>query len=148
MVSIFMFDGMMLVVLEIFKLLCFYINDFVLVFDGNFYVIDFLCLVIFCVDKVLKLMVWFDFVGMFIKYGFGVNFNGIVVMFDGKYLFVVQFNMGELWCIDLKIKVVKKVMDGFVNGDGFLFDGCIFYVVCNKDQVVVKVSFSVDYGSG
>ena len=147
-VSILTPDGMTLAVLETPKSPRPYINDLVLAPDGNVYVTDSSRPVIFRVDKALKLTAWLDLAGTPIKYGPGVNLNGIVATPDGKYLLAMQLNTGELWRIDLKTKAVKKVMDGLVNGDGLLLDGRTLYVARNKDQVVAKVSLSADYGSG
>nr|WP_162865702.1 superoxide dismutase family protein [Deinococcus wulumuqiensis] len=147
-VSILTPDGMTLKVLETPKSPRPYVNDLVMAPDGNVYVTDSSRPVIFRVDRALNLTAWLDLGGTPIKYGPGVNLNGIAATPDGRYLLAMQLNTGELWRIDLKTKAVKKVMGGLVNGDGLLLDGRTLYVARNKDQVVAKVSLSADYGSG
>ncbi|MDO4245985.1 MAG: superoxide dismutase, partial [Deinococcus sp.] len=141
-------DGMTLKVLETPKSPRPYVNDLVLAPDGNVYVTDSSRPVIFRVDKAMNLTAWLDLSGTPIKYGPGVNLNGIVATPDGKYLLAMQLNTGDLWRIDLRTKAVKKVLGGLQNGDGLLLDGRSLYVARNKDQVVSKVSLSADYGSG
>ena len=147
-VSVLTPDGMTLKVIETPKSPRPYVNDLVMAPDGNVYVTDSSRPVIYRVDRQMNLSAWLDLGGTPIKYGPGVNLNGIVVTPDGKFLLAMQLNTGELWRIDLKTKAVKKVMGGLVNGDGLLLDGRTLYVARNKDQVVAKVSLSADYGSG
>ncbi|WP_291424960.1 superoxide dismutase family protein [Deinococcus sp.] len=147
-VSILSPDGMTLKVLETPKSPRPYVNDLVAAPDGNVYVTDSSRPVLFRVDKNMNLTAWLDLSKTPIKYGPGVNLNGIVATPDGKYLLAIQLNTGELWRINLKTKAVSKVMGGLVNGDGLLLSGHDLYVARNKNQVVAKVSLSADYGSG
>ncbi|SMB95180.1 superoxide dismutase family protein [Deinococcus hopiensis] len=125
-----------------------YINDLTPAPDGNVYVTDSRRPVIFRVDRHLNLTAWLDLGKTPIKYGPGVNLNGIVPTADGKYLLAMQTNTGDLWRIDLRTKAVKKVMGGLMHGDGLLLDGKALYVARNKDQVVSKVTLSADSSSG
>ncbi len=147
-VSLLSPDGMTLKVLETPKSPRPYVNDLVLAPDGNAYVTDSSRPVLFRVDRNMNLTAWLDLSKTPIKYGPGVNLNGIVATPDGKYLLAVQLNTGELWRIDLRTKAVKKVMGGLVNGDGLLLDGQSLYVARNRSQVITKVTLSADYGSG
>ncbi|WP_102126945.1 superoxide dismutase family protein [Deinococcus planocerae] len=125
-----------------------YVNDLTPAPDGNVYVTDSTRPVIFRVDRDLNLTAWLDLANTPIKYGPGINLNGIAATPDGRYLLAMQLNTGELWRIDLRTKAVRKVMGGLMNGDGLLLDGRTLYVARNKDQVVSKVSLAADYGSG
>lgn len=147
-VSILTPDGMTLKVLQTPKSPNPYVNDLTPAADGNVYVTDSNRPVIFRVDRNLNLTAWLNLAGTPIKYGPGVNLNGIVPTPDGRSLLAVQTNTGELWRIDLRTKAVRRVMTGLMNGDGLLLDGRTLYVARNKDQVVSKVSLSADYGTG
>ncbi|WP_216327192.1 superoxide dismutase family protein [Deinococcus aestuarii] len=125
-----------------------YVNDLTPAPDGNVYVTDSTRPVIFRVDRDLNLTAWLDLANTPIKYGPGINLNGIAATPDGRYLLAMQLNTGDLWRIDLRTKAVRKVMGGLMNGDGLLLDGRTLYVARNKDQVVSKVSLAADYGSG
>lgn len=125
-----------------------YINDLILAPDGNVYVTDSSRPVIFRVTPDLKIAPWLELDHSTLKYGPGINLNGIVATPDGKYLLSIQLNTGELWRIDLKTKAVRKVMGGLENGDGLLLEGRTLYVVRNKNQVVSKVALSAHYNSG
>ena len=146
-VSVLSPDGVTLEVFETPKSPRPYINDLALAPDGSVYVSDSSRPVIYRV-KDMKLSAWLDLARTPIKYGPGVNLNGLAVTPDGRYLLAVQLNTGELWRIDLNTKAVQRVMGGLVNGDGLLLDGRSLYVARNKDQVVSKVSLSADYASG
>ncbi|WP_019587777.1 superoxide dismutase family protein [Deinococcus apachensis] len=147
-VSILTPNGMILKVLETPMSPMPYLNDLTPAPDGNVYVTDSRRPVIFRVDRNLNLTAWLDLGQTPIKYGPGVNLNGIVPTPDGRYLLVMQTNTGDLWRIDLRTKAVKRVMGGLMNGDGLLLDGRTLYVARNKDQVVSKVSLSADSGTG
>ncbi|BDP40475.1 hypothetical protein DAETH_04440 [Deinococcus aetherius] len=125
-----------------------YINDLTLAPDGNVYVTDSTRPVIFRVDPDLTLTRWLDLGDTPVKYGPGINLNGIAATPDGRYLLAIQLNTGELWRIDLRSKAVQRVMGGLERGDGLLLDGRTLYVSRNAMQVVSKVSLSADYGSG
>lgn len=124
-----------------------YINDLIPTPDGSVYVTDSTRPMIWRV-KDMTVEPWLNLAGTPIKYGPGINLNGIVASPDGKYLLSIQLNTGELWRIDTGTKAIKKVMGGLKNGDGLLLDGQTLYVARNADGVVSKVSLSADYGSG
>ncbi len=130
-----------------------YLNDLTPTPDGSVYVTDSARPVLWRVRPMpdpseLKIEPWLDLGQTPIKYGPGINLNGIVATPDGHYLLSVQLNTGELWRIDTRSKAVKKVMDGLTHGDGLLLDGRTLYVARNADQVVSKVQLSADYASG
>ncbi|MFC4638172.1 superoxide dismutase family protein [Deinococcus hohokamensis] len=147
-VSILSPDGMTLKVLETPQSPQPYINDLVMAPDGNVYVTDSLRPVIYRVTPDLKLSAWLNLSGTPIKYGPGINLNGIVATPDGRFLLAMQLNTGDIWRIDLRTRAITRVIGGLVNGDGLLLDGRTLYVARNKDQVVSKVSLSADYGRG
>lgn len=147
-VSVLSPDGVTLKVLETPPSPRPYINDLTPAPDGNVYVTDSSRPVIYRVTPDLTLDAWLDLAGTPLKYGPGVNLNGIVATPDGRYLLAIQLNTGELWRIDLRSRAVHRVMAGLVNGDGLLLDGRTLYVARNKDQVVSKVTLSADYASG
>lgn len=124
-----------------------YLNDLIPTPDGSVYVTDSTRPVIWRV-KDMQVEPWLNLAGTPIKYGPGINLNGIVASPDGKYLLSIQLNTGELWRIDTGTKAIKKVMGGLKNGDGLLLDGQTLYVARNADGVVSKVSLGADYGSG
>ncbi|CAM4182970.1 superoxide dismutase family protein [Deinococcus marmoris] len=124
-----------------------YLNDLIPTPDGSVYVTDSTRPVIWHVRD-MKVERWLDLGGTPIKYGPGINLNGIVASPDGKYLLSVQLNTGDLWRIDTATKAVKKVMGGLTNGDGLLLDGQTLYVARNADGVISKVGLGADYGSG
>lgn len=124
-----------------------YLNDLVATPDGSVYVTDSTRPVLWRVRD-LKVEPWLDLGGTPVRYGPGINLNGIVASPDGRYLLSVQLNTGELWRIDTRTKAVRRVMGGLKNGDGLLLDGQTLYVARNADQVVSKVRLSADYGSG
>lgn len=147
-VSVLSPEGMTVKVLETPKSPRPYVNDLTPAPDGNVYVTDSARPVIFRVKPDLSLESWLDLSKTPIKYGPGINLNGIVATPDGQSLLTIQLNTGDLWRIDLRTKAVRKVMGGLVNGDGLLLDGRTLYVARNKDQVISKVTLSADYGSG
>ncbi|WP_161882673.1 superoxide dismutase family protein [Deinococcus alpinitundrae] len=124
-----------------------YLNDLIPTPDGSVYVTDSTRPMLWRVRD-MKIEPWLDLGQTPIKYGPGINLNGIVATPDGRYLLTVQLNTGELWRIDTRSKAVKKVMGGLVHGDGLLLDGRTLYVARNADQVVSKVQLSADYASG
>lgn len=125
-----------------------YVNDLTPAPDGNVYVTDSTRPVIFRVTPDLKLSAWLDLAGTPLKYGPGINLNGIVATPDGRALLAVQLNTGDLWRIDLRTKAVSRVMGGLTRGDGMLLDGRTLYVVRNAEQVIAKVTLNADYTSG
>ncbi len=91
---------------------------------------------------------WLDLTKTPIRYGPGLNLNGIVSTPAGRYLLSVQSNTGDLWRIDTRSKAVSKVMGGLNNGDGVLLDGRTLYAVRNADGVIAKVRLSDDFARG
>ncbi|WP_369409275.1 SMP-30/gluconolactonase/LRE family protein, partial [Deinococcus arboris] len=124
-----------------------YLNDLAAGPDGAVYVTDSGRPVLWRVTAA-GATPWLDLNTTPIRYGKGINLNGIVATPDGRALLAVQLNTGDLWRIDLKTKAVRKVMGGLNNGDGLLLDGRTLYVARNMDQVVSKVMLSADYTSG
>lgn len=147
-VSILNPDGTLLKVLETPDSPLPYINDLTVAPDGNVYVTDSFRPVIYRVDRNLNLSAWLRLSGTPLRYGPGINLNGIVATPDGRFLLAIQLNTGELWRIDLRSQAVRRVMGGLTNGDGLLLDGRTLYVARNRDQVVSKVALSADYSSG
>jgi superoxide dismutase, Cu-Zn family len=127
-----------------------YINDLIPAPDGNVYVTDSTRPVLWRIrpGQDMKIEPWLDLNQTPIKYGPGINLNGIVATPDGRYLLSVQLNTGDLWRIDTRTKAVKKVMGGLMRGDGLLLDGQTLYVARNAPQVIAKVSLSADFASG
>lgn len=147
-VSVLSRDGVPLAVLETPPSPVAYINDLAPVPGGSVYVTDSRRPVIYRIGPDLRLSAWLDLANTPIRYGPGINLNGIAATPDGRYLLTVQLNTGDLWRIDLRTKAVKRVMGGLNNGDGLLLSGRTLYVARNRDQVVSKVSLSADYGAG
>lgn len=147
-VSILTPDGVTLKVLQTPESPNPYVNDLTPAPDGNVYVTDSTRPVIFRVDRDLNLSAWLDLANTPIKYGLGINLNGVAATPDGRYLLAIQLNTGELWRIDLRTRAVRKVMGGLERGDGLLLDGRTLYVSRNAMQVVSKVQLGADYGSG
>ncbi|AZI44426.1 superoxide dismutase [Deinococcus psychrotolerans] len=124
-----------------------YLNDLAAAPDGSVYVTDSTRPMLWRVRD-MKIEPWLDLGQTPIKYGPGINLNGIVATPNGRYLLTVQLNTGELWRIDTRSKAVTRVMGGLMHGDGLLLDGRTLYVARNADQVVSKVQLSADYASG
>lgn len=125
-----------------------YLNDLALTPDGAVYVTDSGRPVLWRIGADRVVTPWLDLTGTPIRYGRGLNLNGIVATPDGRYLLSVQLNTGELWRIDTRSKAVRRVMGGLTAGDGLLLDGRTLYAVRNAEGLIVKVSLAADYGSG
>ncbi|AWN22543.1 superoxide dismutase [Deinococcus irradiatisoli] len=130
-----------------------YLNDLTITPDGSVYVTDSTRPMLWRVvprsgQVPSTIEPWLDLGKTPIKYGPGINLNGIVATPDGRYLLTIQLNTGELWRIDTRSKAVHKVMGGLEHGDGLLLDGLTLYVARNADQVIAKVALSADYGRG
>lgn len=147
-VSVLSPDGMVLKVLEMPKSPLPYLNDLTVAPDGNVYVTDSRRPVLYRVDRNMNLTAWLDLTRTPIRYGPGINLNGITATPDGRFLLAIQLNTGDLWRIDLRTKAVQKVMGGLQNGDGLLLDGHTLYVGRNRNGVISKVALSADYSSG
>jgi sugar lactone lactonase YvrE len=76
-----------------------------------------------------------------ISYTTGNNANGIEATRNGKWLIVVQSNLGKLFKVDPRTGVAQEIKldQPVVNGDGLLLDGHILYVVQNRDNKVAIV---------
>ncbi|MDB5044975.1 MAG: superoxide dismutase [Deinococcus sp.] len=128
-----------------------YINDLAPAADGSVYVTDSTRPVIFRVSPDLKVSAWLELDRTPIKYGPGINLNGILATPDGRSLLTMQLNTGDVWRIDLRTKAVKKVIGGLMRGDGILLDPAnprTLYVARNALGVVSKVALSTDSGTG
>ncbi|KQR22712.1 superoxide dismutase family protein [Deinococcus sp. Leaf326] len=147
-VSVLSPDGAPVAVLETPKSPNAYINDLTPAADSNVYVTDSSRPAIYRVTPDLKISEWLNLAGTPIRYGPGINLNGVVATPDGRYLLAVQLNTGDLWRIDLRSKAIRRVMGGLNNGDGMLLDGRTLYVSRNKDGIISKVMLGADYASG
>ncbi len=79
--------------------------------------------------------VFLDFTGSALAYADGFNANGIVATPDGRSLFVVQFNTGRLYRIDLVTRDVAEVpltADELRGGDGMALDGTTLWVLLDE----------------
>lgn len=77
-----------------------------------------------------------------IRYGEGVNANGIAPAPDGRSLLVVQSNTGRLFRVDHRTGVATRVNTrgaSLTNGDGLLLQGRILYVVRNRNNNVTAL---------
>jgi Cu-Zn family superoxide dismutase len=132
-----------------------FINDVAVTRSGDAYFTDSRNPVLYRVttgdqgDLVLE--EWLDFTGTPIVYETGNNLNGIEVTPDGRYLIVVQSNVGKLFRIDLATQEITEIaVPGatFVAGDGLLIRGHTLYVLRNRFEELVKVQLSGDFTSG
>jgi Cu-Zn family superoxide dismutase len=79
----------------------------------------------------------------------GFNANGIVVTPDGRFLLIVQTNIGALYRVDATTGETIQVDlgEGSVSGgDGMELDGQTLYVV--REGQITPVALSPDYASG
>lgn len=86
-----------------------------------------------------------------IKYGEGINANGIAPTPDRRNLLVVQSNTGKLFKVSPRTGHTTEVDLGgasLANGDGLLLSGRTLYVVQNQLNRVAVVRLSRDAGSG
>ncbi len=93
---------------------------------------------------------WFDLTGTPIQYTPGFNLNGIEVTPDGRYLFVVQSNTGQLFRIDTRTRVAAEVDLGGERlnfGDGLLLRGDTLYAVQNQLGAIAEVRLDA-FGPG
>lgn len=132
-----------------------FINDVAVTPNGDAYFTDSMRPTLFRVpaapDGLGELEEWLDFEGTPVKYGEGINLNGIVPTEDGRYLITVQSNTGKLYRIDTGSKEVTEIDLGgetLTNGDGLLLDGQTLYVVRNQQGLIVPVELSEDFASG
>jgi sugar lactone lactonase YvrE len=85
-----------------------------------------------------------------ISYTTGNNANGIEPTRNGKWLIVVQSNLGKLFKVDPRTGVAREITldQPVVNGDGLLLDGRLLYVVQNRDNKVAVVRLDHSLSSG
>ena len=80
----------------------------------------------------------------------GINFNGVVVTPDAKYLILSKRNDSSLYRFEIATKEIKKVQlpDGAVfTQDGLFIDGRTVYAAQNSPQSVAILDFAPDYAS-
>jgi sugar lactone lactonase YvrE len=82
----------------------------------------------------------------------GTNANGIDATRDGKWLVIVQTNLGKLFRVNPRNGVTREIDLGganVLNGDGLLLEGRTLYVVQNRlNQIaVVKLSHRLRKGA-
>ncbi|WP_084958015.1 superoxide dismutase [Thermoactinospora rubra] len=86
-----------------------------------------------------------------IRYGTGVNANGIAPTPDRRGLLVVQSNTGKLFRVDTGTGATTEVDIGgesLANGDGLLLRGTTLYVVQNRLNTVAVLKLAADGSSG
>lgn len=75
----------------------------------------------------------------------GNNANGIDATPNGKWLVIVQTNLGKLFRVNPRTGVTKEIDLGggnVVNGDGILLEGRTLYVVQNRSNQIAVVKLS------
>jgi Cu-Zn family superoxide dismutase len=123
-----------------------FVNDVVVAQDGTAYATDSQSPVLYRVVEDgaggFRLERWLDLTGTAITYQPGFNLNGIEITPDGRYLFVVQSNTGQLFRIDTRTRAVAAVDLGGTSlpaGDGLLLRGTTLYVVQNALGTIAEV---------
>lgn len=123
-----------------------FVNDVAVAEDGAAYFTDSQSPVIYRVvaDEAgrFRLERWLDLRGTAVRYQPGFNLNGIDVTPDGRYLFTVQSNTGQLFRVDTRTQAVAEVDLGgerLVNGDGLFLQGATLYAVQNQQGVIAEV---------
>lgn len=131
-----------------------FVNDVTIAPDGKAYFTDsqspFLYRLGETAQGALTLEKWID-VRPAITYTQGFNLGGIVATPDGRYLLVVQGNVGKLYRIDLASKAIAEVDLGgesLLNADGMYLDGQTLWVIRNSDRLLVTVRMGDDFASG
>jgi hypothetical protein len=75
----------------------------------------------------------------------GNNANGIDATANGKWLVIVQTNLGKLFRVNPRTGVTREIDLGgtnVVNGDGILLEGRTLYVVQNRSNQIAVVKLS------
>jgi sugar lactone lactonase YvrE len=75
----------------------------------------------------------------------GNNANGIDATPNGKWLVIVQTNLGKLFRVNPRTGVTREIDLGggnVVNGDGILLEGRTLYVVQNRSNQIAVVKLS------
>jgi Cu-Zn family superoxide dismutase len=85
---------------------------------------------------------WLPLAGTPIGYESGFNLNGIAASENGKTLYVVQSNTGELFAIDVATRRVTQIdLGGYAatNGDGLEVKGNRLTVLRNQQKLLVEI---------
>jgi sugar lactone lactonase YvrE len=80
----------------------------------------------------------------------GINFNGVIVTPDGKYLILSKRNDSSLYRFDIATKEIIKVQlpeKSVFTQDGLFIDGRTVYAAQNTPQSVSILDFTPDYAS-
>jgi sugar lactone lactonase YvrE len=80
----------------------------------------------------------------------GINFNGLVVTPDGKYLILSKRNDSSLYRFEIASKHITKVQlpdKALFTQDGLFLDGRTLYAAQNTPQSVAILDFASDYAS-
>jgi sugar lactone lactonase YvrE len=83
-----------------------------------------------------------------ISYVPGFNLGGIVVTGDGRYLLVVQGNVGKIYRVEIANGEVAEVNLGGANvrnADGMWLEGRTLHLIRNAERLLVGLQLSVDY---
>jgi hypothetical protein len=86
-----------------------------------------------------------------VRFGEGINANGITVSPDRKSLLIVQSNTGKLFRVNPSNGVTRQVRLGgkrLENGDGLLLIGNKLIVVQNRQNLVVVVALNRNGSAG
>ncbi|MEJ7810007.1 MAG: hypothetical protein WKG32_06255 [Gemmatimonadaceae bacterium] len=123
-----------------------FLNDIAVTTDGLAYVTDSRNPVIYQARRNragrYELDPWLDLTGTAIQYQPGINLNGIDATRNGKYLFTVQSNTGQVFRIDTRTKEVVEVdLAGtrLTNGDGLFVRGNTLYITQNAQEILSEI---------
>ncbi|WP_431900021.1 SMP-30/gluconolactonase/LRE family protein [Nonomuraea sp. bgisy101] len=86
-----------------------------------------------------------------IRYGTGINANGITTTPDRRSLLIVQSNTGKLFKVNADTGATTEVDLGgesVANGDGLLLEGRTLYVVQNRLNAIAVVRLTADGSKG
>jgi Cu-Zn family superoxide dismutase len=132
-----------------------FVNDVALTPDGNAYFTDSNQPVLYRVAPAaggqFTFENWLPFTGTVASYVQGFNINGITASEDGRYLIVVQSNVGKLHRITVATKEVRTIDVGnetFMNGDGIGLSGDYLHVLRNAVGLLVTVQMNADLTAG
>jgi len=132
-----------------------FINDVVVTRSGDAFFTDSMNPVIYRVFKGKrgKYVVedWLDLTGTPIEFVEGFNLNGIVATPNGKYLVVIQSNVGKLFRIEIATREIIEIDTGdaeLTAGDGIVLQGRTLYVVRNAlgEIAVLQLSGRLERG--
>jgi len=132
-----------------------FINDIVIAPDGSAYATDsqspFIYRIVSDAAGNFSLERWLNFTGTAFVSQPGFNANGIEVTPNGRYLVVIQSNIGKLFRIEIATKVVTQIDLGgttFVNGDGILLQGTTLYVLQNAQGLLSEIRLDIGKATG